>query len=58
MTTLRGIWPNMCLESEVRSPTLANAEILTNSAPEMYAPDIDQVIFGGNRMFQEAEPDQ
>ena len=35
-------------------PSLASAEILTNSAPNLYAHDVDQVIFGGNRMFQEA----
>ncbi len=35
-------------------PSLASAEILTSSAPNLYSQDIDQVIFGGNRMFQEA----
>ena len=35
-------------------PSLANDEVLTNSTPETYAADIDQVIFAGNRMFQEA----
>jgi uncharacterized protein DUF4336 len=35
-------------------PSLSNAETLTNSPPQVYASDIDQVIFAGNRMFQEA----
>jgi len=35
-------------------PSLASAEILTNSAPSLYSQDIDQVIFRGNRMFHEA----
>lgn len=34
-------------------PSLGNAEVLSNSSPEVYASDIDQVIFGGNHMFQE-----
>ncbi len=41
-------------ESLVRKvPYLSNAEILTNSTPSIYSRDIEQVIFGGNRMFQE-----
>ena len=35
-------------------PALADAEILTNSPPIAYSCDVAQVIFGGNRMFQEA----
>ncbi len=35
-------------------PSLANAEILGNQPPDAYADDIDQVIFRGNRLFQEA----
>lgn len=34
-------------------PTLANAEVLTDTTPELYSDDIDQVIFGGNRLFEE-----
>ena len=34
-------------------PSLAHAEILTNTAPGVYSGDVDQVIFEGNRMFQE-----
>lgn len=33
--------------------SLHSAELLTNSTPELYADDIDQVVFGGNRLFQE-----
>ncbi len=35
-------------------PSLTNAEILTDTAPQLYASDIDQLIFGGNKLFQEA----
>ena len=34
--------------------TLANAETLTGAAPDLYAREIDQVLVGGNRLFQEA----
>ena len=33
--------------------TLAKAEVLSNDAPSLYSRDVDQVIFEGNRMFQE-----
>ena len=36
-----------------RVPSLGKAEILTNEPPSLYAQDVDQVIFGGNRLFQE-----
>ena len=32
---------------------LSGVEILTNTAPDLYRADIDQVVFGGNRLFQE-----
>ncbi len=43
-------------EEELRKkiPSLSTAELLSNQAASLYANDIDQVIFGGNRMFQEA----
>ena len=34
-------------------PALADAEVLTNATPSLYARDVDQVIFAGNRLFQE-----
>lgn len=34
-------------------PALADAEVLTSSPPALYARNIDQVVFGGNRTFQE-----
>ncbi len=34
--------------------SLADAHEITNQAPELYADEIDQVVFAGNRMFQEA----
>jgi uncharacterized protein DUF4336 len=36
-----------------KAPSLAYAEVLTNSAPSLYSQDVDQVIFAGSRMFQE-----
>ncbi len=39
------------LVQKVRS--LADAEILTDTAPDVYSGDVDQVVFAGNRMFQE-----
>ena len=33
---------------------LADVERLTDAAPALYADEIDQVIFGGTRLFQEA----
>ncbi len=53
----RDAFPNISVFAEAdlvqKIPSLASAEILTNSAPEMYADDIDQVIFAGNRLFKE-----
>lgn len=34
--------------------SLVDAEELSNVTPSLYSNDIDQVIFGGNRLFQEA----
>ncbi len=33
---------------------LSTAEEITNTTPEHYSQDIDQVLFSGNRLFQEA----
>lgn len=43
-------------ESELKHkiPSLAIAEEITNASPELYGAEIDQVVFGGNRMFSEA----
>ena len=43
-------------ESSLRTkvPELVKVEVLTNTAPQLYSLDIDQVIFAGNRFFQEA----
>ena len=43
-------------ESQVKRkvPSLAIAEEITNVPPELYSAEIDQVVFGGNRMFTEA----
>lgn len=35
-------------------PALSCAEEITNSTPEQYSDEIDQVLFSGNRLFQEA----
>lgn len=35
-------------------PSLGKAVALTNQPPSLYAQDVDQVMFGGNRLFQEA----
>lgn len=34
--------------------TLATAEEITNTTPELFSDEIDQVLFAGNRLFQEA----
>lgn len=36
-----------------KRPSLAIAEVLTNSTPSLYSREIDQVVFRGNRLFQE-----
>ena len=54
----RAAYPNaqVFAESSLRKkvPSLAKVEALTNTAPELYSLDIDQVLFAGNRFFQEA----
>ncbi len=35
-------------------PTLADVENITDEPPPLYAAEIDQVVFVGNRLFQEA----
>ena len=35
-------------------PSLARAEVLTNSVPSVYSDDVHQVIFEGNPLFEEA----
>ncbi len=34
-------------------PSLANDTILSNTTPDLYSDDIDQVVLSGNRLFQE-----
>ena len=34
-------------------PSLANAEMLADSPPGLYSQEIDQIIFGGNRLLRE-----
>ncbi|MEM7079176.1 MAG: DUF4336 domain-containing protein [Pseudomonadota bacterium] len=39
---------------QAKVASLSDADILTDSAPPTYAADLEQVIFTGNRLFQEA----
>ena len=41
-------------ELKRKVPLLEAAEEITNVAPELYSANIDQAVFSGNRMFQEA----
>jgi len=38
---------------QAKVPSLGQADTLTNSTPELYAQEIDQVVFSGNRFFEE-----
>ncbi|NOX49342.1 MAG: hypothetical protein GXP16_02250 [Gammaproteobacteria bacterium] len=57
-----GAWINsfpeatLFAESELKRklPSLSRAEDITDTAADLYRDDIDQVIFTGNRLFQEA----
>lgn len=53
-----GAYPDARLFAEPelkrKIPSLMNADELSDSAPSLYSSDIDQVIFSGNRLFQEA----
>ncbi len=46
------VWAEPELQKKVTH--LADAQTLTDETPEVYRQDIDQLIFRGNRLFQEA----
>lgn len=45
------LYADVNVQNKVES--LAQAEVLTNDPPSSYSDDIDQVVFAGNKIFQE-----
>lgn len=58
LPTWRAAWPEATVYAEPRLlkkvPAINPAIELTNDAPAVYKDDIDQLLFTGNRVFQEA----